>query len=135
MDNVAAFGRDHHPRSNSGPPARGGSERSAGFWQLSNPHPNASRPEAAVVRTTATPLPRLPPISHRPVARSPRICKSARYRSRAVVHLLDEGNTVPFITALTAKERTGGLNEDVIRRVPAPGRSAPPLGRAQEDDP
>ncbi|MFO0807091.1 MAG: Tex-like N-terminal domain-containing protein [Gemmataceae bacterium] len=34
----------------------------------------------------------------------------------AVVHLLDEGNTVPFITRYR-KERTGGLNEDVIRRV------------------
>lgn len=34
----------------------------------------------------------------------------------AVVHLLDEGNTVPFITRYR-KERTGGLNEEVIRRV------------------
>src|SRR5215213_5477428 len=34
----------------------------------------------------------------------------------AVVQLLDEGNTVPFITRYR-KERTGGLNEDVIRRV------------------
>src|SRR5207253_3747116 len=33
-----------------------------------------------------------------------------------VVQLLDEGNTVPFITRYR-KERTGGLNEDVIRRV------------------
>src|SRR5438067_12885653 len=33
-----------------------------------------------------------------------------------VVGLLDEGNTVPFITRYR-KERTGGLNEDVIRRV------------------
>src|SRR5436309_15178679 len=34
----------------------------------------------------------------------------------SVVQLLDEGNTVPFITRYR-KERTGGLNEDVIRRV------------------
>jgi uncharacterized protein len=33
-----------------------------------------------------------------------------------VVHLLDEGNTVPFITRYR-KERTGGLNEEVIRRI------------------
>src|SRR5215475_3544783 len=33
-----------------------------------------------------------------------------------VVQLLDEGNTVPFITRYR-KERTGGLNEDVIRRI------------------
>src|SRR5689334_2406968 len=35
-----------------------------------------------------------------------------------VVQLLDEGNTVPFITRYR-KERTGGLNEDVIRKVQA----------------
>src|SRR3954447_8527064 len=34
----------------------------------------------------------------------------------AVVQLLDEGNTVPFITRYR-KERTGGLNEDVIRQI------------------
>jgi uncharacterized protein len=34
----------------------------------------------------------------------------------AVVQLLDEGNTVPFITRYR-KERTGGLNEEVIRIV------------------
>ena len=43
-----------------------------------------------------------------------------------VVQLLDEGNTVPFITRYR-KERTGGLNEEVIRQIeqraamPAPG--------------
>lgn len=34
----------------------------------------------------------------------------------SVVQLLDEGNTVPFITRYR-KERTGGLNEDIIRKV------------------
>lgn len=34
----------------------------------------------------------------------------------SVVHLLDEGNTVPFITRYR-KERTGGLNEEVIRII------------------
>jgi protein Tex len=34
----------------------------------------------------------------------------------SVVQLLDEGNTVPFITRYR-KEKTGGLNEDVIRKV------------------
>src|SRR5207302_1527776 len=34
----------------------------------------------------------------------------------AVVQLLDEENTVPFITRYR-KERTGGLNEDAIRRI------------------
>jgi len=34
----------------------------------------------------------------------------------AVVQLLDEGNTVPFITRYR-KERTGGLDEEVIRQI------------------
>src|SRR5262245_60861500 len=36
----------------------------------------------------------------------------------AVVQLLDEGNTVPFITRYR-KERTGGLGEEVIRQIQA----------------
>src|SRR5437660_9206448 len=34
----------------------------------------------------------------------------------SVVQLLDEANTVPFITRYR-KERTGGLNEEVIRQI------------------
>src|SRR5437762_7405776 len=34
----------------------------------------------------------------------------------AVVQLLDEGNTIPFITRYR-KERTGGMNEEVIRQI------------------
>src|SRR5438477_12631681 len=34
----------------------------------------------------------------------------------SVVGLLDEGNTIPFITRYR-KERTGGLNEEVLRQV------------------
>src|SRR5207245_9678542 len=36
----------------------------------------------------------------------------------SVVQLLDKGNTVPFITRYR-KERTGGLNEEVIRHIQA----------------
>ncbi len=39
-----------------------------------------------------------------------------RVQVESVVQLLDEGNTVPFITRYR-KERTGGLNEVVIREV------------------
>ncbi len=39
-----------------------------------------------------------------------------RIQVESVVQLLDEGNTVPFITRYR-KERTGGLNEVVIREV------------------
>jgi len=34
----------------------------------------------------------------------------------AVVHLLDAGNTIPFITRYR-KERTGGLNEEALRQI------------------
>src|ERR1700687_3279060 len=36
----------------------------------------------------------------------------------SVVQLLDEGNTIPFITRYR-KERTGGLNEDILRQIQA----------------
>src|SRR5439155_9774016 len=36
----------------------------------------------------------------------------------SVVQLLDEGNTVPFITRYR-KERTGSLNEEIIRQIQA----------------
>jgi uncharacterized protein len=39
-----------------------------------------------------------------------------RAQVESVVQLLDEGNTVPFITRYR-KERTGGLNEDLIRHI------------------
>jgi uncharacterized protein len=39
-----------------------------------------------------------------------------RVQVEAVIALLDEGNTVPFITRYR-KERTGGLNEEAIRRI------------------
>jgi uncharacterized protein len=41
-----------------------------------------------------------------------------RLQVESVVQLLDEGNTVPFITRYR-KERTGGLNEEVIRQIQA----------------
>src|SRR5213078_3338026 len=34
----------------------------------------------------------------------------------AVVQLLDEGNSVPFVTRYR-KERTGGLGEEAVRRI------------------
>jgi len=37
-------------------------------------------------------------------------------RSKGVVQLLDEGNTIPFITRYR-KERTGGLDEEVLRLI------------------
>src|SRR5688500_4971541 len=50
---------------------------------------------------------------------SSRIAQDLQIRKvqvESVVQLLDEGNTVPFITRYR-KERTGGLNEEVIRQI------------------
>ena len=52
----------------------------------------------------------------------------------SVVQLLDEGNTVPFITRYR-KERTGGLNEDVIRRSESRVATDAPARRPQADHP
>src|SRR5262249_8125408 len=61
------------------------------------------------------------PAPHAPPSDLSRIAQDLQIRKvqvEAVVQLLDEGNTVPFITRYR-KERTGGLNEDVIRRIQA----------------
>jgi transcriptional accessory protein Tex/SPT6 len=65
-------------------------------------------------------MPNTPPHngSH-PISDVSRIAQDLQIRKgqvENVVQLLDEGNTVPFITRYR-KERTGGLNEDVIRRI------------------
>jgi uncharacterized protein len=70
-------------------------------------------------------LPALPPqpVPTVPPAPQPhdlsRIAQDLQIRKaqvESVVQLLDEENTVPFITRYR-KERTGGLNEDIIRRI------------------
>src|SRR6266487_3604055 len=70
-------------------------------------------------------LPALPPqpVPQVPPAPQPhdlsRIAQDLQIRKaqvEAVVQLLDEENTVPFMTRYR-KERTGGLNEDLIRRI------------------
>src|SRR5262249_1046890 len=49
----------------------------------------------------------------------------------SVVQLLDEGNTVPFITRYR-KERTGGLNEEVIRLIQTRVKQARQLADRKE---
>jgi uncharacterized protein len=75
------------------------------------PHPAATEPPppAPVHQPPPPPI----PIDLSRVAQDLQIRK---VQVEAVVQLLDEGNTVPFITRYR-KERTGGLNEEVIRRV------------------
>src|SRR5581483_3451304 len=95
--------------------------------------PPAEAPAAAATagpvleRATATPPPppALPPqpVPQVPPAPQPhdlsRIAQDLQIRKaqvEAVVQLLDDGNTVPFITRYR-KERTGGLDEVQIRRI------------------
>lgn len=84
-------------------------------------------PPAEALGPTPPPLPPPPtpaqPVSTVPQAPQPhdlsRIAQDLQIRKaqvEAVVQLLDDGNTVPFITRYR-KERTGGLNEDAIRRI------------------
>src|SRR5438552_10780835 len=64
--------------------------------------------------TTTTPAPPAAPALD--LSRVAQDLQIRKVHVEEVVRLLDEGNTVPFITRYR-KERTGGLNEDVIRRV------------------
>src|SRR5262245_66585113 len=64
--------------------------------------------------TTTTPAPPAAPALD--LSRVAQDLQIRKVHVENVVRLLDEGNTVPFITRYR-KERTGGLNEDVIRRV------------------
>src|SRR2546423_11648454 len=66
--------------------------------------------------TTTTPAPPAAPALD--LSRVAQDLQIRKVHVENVVQLLDEGNTVPFITRYR-KERTGGLNEDVIRRVQA----------------
>src|SRR6476659_9792451 len=63
------------------------------------------------------PAPPLAPApAHLDLSRIAQDLQIRKVQVEAVVQLLDEGNTVPFITRYR-KERTGGLNEEVIRRI------------------
>src|SRR2546421_2637726 len=59
-----------------------------------------------------------PEVEHLDLSRIAQDLQIRKLQVEAVVHLLDEGNTVPFITRYR-KERTGGLNEEVIRQIQA----------------
>src|SRR5215213_9274106 len=65
-----------------------------------------------------TPQPQAAPAAPVDFSRVAQDLQIRKVQVEAVVQLLDEGNTVPFITRYR-KERTGGLNEEVIRQVQA----------------
>jgi uncharacterized protein len=63
-----------------------------------------------------TPSTSLVPVSSLDLSRIAQDLQIRKVHVENVVQLLDDGNTVPFITRYR-KERTGGLNEEVIRRI------------------
>lgn len=81
--------------------------------------------ESPAAKPTPPSPPALPPqpVPDVPAAPQPhdlsRLAQDLQIRKiqvESVVQMLDEGNTVPFITRYR-KERTGGLNEEAIRRI------------------
>src|SRR5438445_252267 len=65
----------------------------------------------------AQPVPAVPPAPQpHDLSRIAQDLQIRKAQVEAVVQLLDEENTVPFITRYR-KERTGGLNEDGVRRI------------------
>ena len=57
-----------------------------------------------------------PDTGHLDLSRIAQDLQIRKVQVEAVVHLLDEGNTIPFITRYR-KERTGGLDEEVLRTI------------------
>jgi uncharacterized protein len=75
----------------------------------------------SVMPTEVETAPASPPPVGVPKLDLSRIAQDLQIRKvqvESVVQLLDEGNTVPFITRYR-KERTGGLDEEVIRQIQA----------------
>jgi len=79
------------------------------------PHVEPSAPLVAAL--PSQPVPVVPPSPQQhDLSRIAQDFQIRKVHVEAVVQLLDEGNTVPFITRYR-KERTGGLDEEVIRRI------------------
>src|SRR5580700_4649909 len=55
-------------------------------------------------------------LGHLDLSRIAQDLQIRKVQVESVIQLLNDGNTVPFITRYR-KERTGGLNEDVIRVI------------------
>jgi uncharacterized protein len=74
-------------------------------------------PPAREPAVPAQPVPDVPPAPQpHDLSRIAQDLQIRKAQVEAVVQLLDDENTVPFITRYR-KERTGGLNEEVIRRI------------------
>lgn len=88
--------------------------------QPSEADPEPSGPQIKALEPPASPAQPVPEVPRPPSPQDlSRIAQDFQIRKtqvEAVVQLLDDGNTVPFITRYR-KVLTGGLNEDVIRRI------------------
>src|SRR5437879_7367651 len=71
------------------------------------------------------------PISSPECSRIAQDLQIRKVQVESTLQLLDEGNTVPFITRYR-KERTGGLNEEVIRQIDARVRQLRQLGERKQ---
>jgi uncharacterized protein len=82
---------------------------------VSAPHPE--KRSFALPALPPQPVPQVPPTPQpHDLSRIAQDLQIRKTQVEAVVQLLDEENTVAFITRYR-KERTGGLNEEVIRRI------------------
>src|SRR5215510_11689060 len=68
------------------------------------------------MQTSLTPPRTAPDPNRLDLSRIAQDLQIRKVQVESVVQLLDEGNTVPFITRYR-KERTGGLNEEIIRQI------------------
>ncbi|MFT3878882.1 MAG: Tex family protein [Gemmatales bacterium] len=86
------------------------------------PHPIQESPaqetasESTSAAASASPVTVPEVVVHFDLGRIAQDLQIRKVQVEAVVHLLDEGNTIPFITRYR-KERTGGLNEEVLRQI------------------
>ncbi|HQR05227.1 MAG TPA: Tex family protein [Gemmatales bacterium] len=101
------------PDSNSATP----SEPVLAAPSVDTPGAAQESPTETVTAPSPAVLPAVPEVTvHFDLGRIAQDLQIRKVQVDAVVHLLDEGNTIPFITRYR-KERTGGLNEDVLRQI------------------
>src|SRR5205823_7113790 len=78
--------------------------------------PAAVMPQGVEHPTPDAPAPAARETGHLDLSRIAQDLQIRKVQVEAVVQLLDEGNTIPFITRYR-KERTGGLDEEVLRII------------------
>lgn len=112
---VASPGAEPAPAPDPGPSESAADPTPPGVVDATVATPEPAPPPAPLL--PAQPVPVVPPAPQpHDLSRIAQDLQIRKNQVEAVVQLLDEDNTVPFITRYR-KERTGGLNEEVIRRI------------------